>query len=91
MPKNKIHPKCIPRTEADVRRAFGLGYTEGMKLIMDVMVYTLGCECDMPDDWLDFYHDRFMKTLDCRMNGELTDHDIQNATYQEKGWEIKTK
>lgn len=76
---------------ADVRRAYGEGYQDGMKDLMDVMVYTLGSECDMPEDWLDFFHDRFMKTLECRLHGELSAHDIKSTLYQEKGWEIEIK
>lgn len=92
MPANKkVNPKNIPRTEADVRRAYGQGYEDGMKDLMDVMVYTLGSECEMSDEWLTFYHDRFMKILECRLHGELTTHDLRSTVYNEKGWEVEFK
>jgi len=86
--KRKPNPNKKPQTEADVRRAYGEGYHDGMKDLMDVMVYTLGSECEMSDDWLDFFHARFMKTLDCHLHGELTTYDLRKTMYAEKGWEV---
>lgn len=84
----KTNLRRVPQTMADVRRAYGEGYQDGMKDLMDVMVYTIGSECEMSDEWLDFFHDRFMKTLECRLHGELTPYDLRKTMYAEKGWEV---
>ena len=87
----KKNPNKIPRTEADVRRAYGEGYYDGLHDLMDIMVYTIGSECEMSDDWLDFFHERFMKTMECFFHGELTSHDLRSTMYAEKGWEVEIK
>ena len=86
--KRVTNPKRIPRTEADVQKAYSDGFQDGMRDIMDVMVYTLGAECEMSDEWLDFFHERFMKNLLCHVHGELTTYDMRKTLYAEKGWEV---
>lgn len=89
--KTKTNPKNIPRTESDVRRAYDDGFTDGMRDLLDVLVYTLGSECEMSDEWLDFFHERFMKNMECHYHGELTTHDLRATVYAEKGWEVSFK
>lgn len=89
--KRVTNPKRIPRTEADVQRAYSEGFQDGMRDIMDVMVYTLGAECEMSDDWLDFFHERFMKNLECHVHGELTTYDMRKTLYAEKNWRVELK
>ena len=86
--KNKINPQRIPKTQADVNKAYDLGVDAGMRLLMDVMVYTLGCDMDCDDEWLSFFHDRFMANVDSHLHGELTQRDMRSTAYAEKGWEI---
>ena len=40
------------------------------------------------DEWLSFFHDRFMANVDSHLHGELTQHDMRATAYAEKGWEI---
>lgn len=89
--KRTINPKRIPRTQADVDKAYDLGVEAGGKMVLDLLVYTIGCDMDMPDDWLDKFHERFMKNMDCHINGELTAYDMRKTTYFEKGWEVELK
>lgn len=90
-PKSKINPRKIPRSQADVERAFNEGFIDGAKDFLDVMVFTLGCDCDMSDEWLDFFHERFMANYDSHINGELTTSDMKKTAYAEKGWEVVMK
>ena len=85
----KTNLRRVPQTMADVRRAYGEGYQDGMKDLMDIMVYTIGTDMEMSDEWLERFHERFMKNLDCHINGELTTYDIRSTMYAEKGWEVK--
>lgn len=87
----KTNPKRIPRSQADVEKAYDQGFEDGMRDLMDVMVYTLGTDMEESDEWLDFFHSRFMKNLECHIHGELTTHDMRTTTYAEKGWEVEIK
>lgn len=89
MPTTKTNPKRIPRSQADVDKAYGDGFYNGLRDALDIMVYTLGCDCEMSDDWLDFFHERFMKNLECHVHGELSTKDMRNTMYAEKGWEVQ--
>ncbi len=85
----KTNPNKIPRTEADVKRAYSEGFQDGMKDLMDLMIYTIATDMEMQDDWLDRYHDRFIKNLECHIHGELTAYDMRKTAYSEKGWEVQ--
>lgn len=89
MSKNpKVNPRNIPRSAADVVKAFDNGVETGARMMLDIMVYTLGCDMDMSDEWLSFFHDRFMANVDSHLHGELTQHDMRATAYAEKGWEV---
>ena len=85
------NPRRISRTEADVLKAYSDGFTDGMQDLMDLMVFTIGAEMDMPDDWLDRFHERFMKNLECHVHGELTTYDMRKTLYAEKNWRVELK
>ena len=55
--KRKTNPNKIPKSQADVDKAFDLGLETGMQMLLDVMVYTLGCDMDCEDEWLEHFHD----------------------------------
>lgn len=79
----KTNPNRIPRSQADVEKAF----RDGAAMTMEVMIFTLGTDMDMPDEWLDKYHERFMAHLKALNAGYITVEDLKQTTYQEKGWE----
>ena len=79
----KVNPRRIPRSQADVEKAF----RDGAAMTMEVMIFTLGTDMDMSDEWLDKYHERFMAHLKALNAGYITVEDLKQTTYQEKGWE----
>ena len=89
--RKNTNPRRISRTEADVQRAYSEGFQDGMEDLIDVMVFTIGADMDMPDDWLDRFHERFMKNLECHVHGELTTYDMRNTLYAEKNWRVELK
>ena len=88
--KRKTNPLKIPRSQADVDKAYADGVDAGRLDIIDVVVYTIGADMDLPEEFLDRFHDRFIKNLDCHINGELRTKDLRYALYAEKGWEVKS-
>ncbi len=89
--KRQTNPSKIPKSQADVDRAYDLGVEAGGKMVLDLLVYTIGCDMDMPDDWLDRFHERFMKNLLCHTQGELTTYDLRSTLYAERGWSVEIK
>ena len=85
----KVNPRRIQRSQADVEKAYGQGFEDGMRDLMDVMIYTLGTDMEESDKWLDRFHDRFIKNLECHVHGELTTYDMRKIAYSEKGWEVQ--
>lgn len=83
------NPNNAQRTQKDVNRAYGEGFYNGLRDAIDIMVYTLGCDCEMADDWLEFFHERFMKNFECHVHGELSTKDMRDTVYAEKGWEVQ--
>lgn len=81
----KVNPRRIPRSQADVDKAF----RDGATMTMELMIFTLGTDMDMPDEWLDQFHDRYMAHLRALNAGYISVEDLKQTTYQEKGWETE--
>ena len=81
--KLKVNTRRIPRSQADVDKAF----RDGAIMVMELMIFTLGTDMDMSDEWLDKYHDRFIAHLRALNAGYITVDDLKKTTYQEKGWQ----
>lgn len=82
--KNKTNPRKIPRSQADVDKAF----ENGASLMLDLIVFTLGTDMEMPDEWLEQFHERYMAHLKALTDGYISREDLRNTTYQERGWEV---
>lgn len=80
----KVNPRRIPRSQADVDKAF----RDGAAMTLELMVFTLGTDMDMSDEWLDKFHERYMAHLRAYNAGYITAEDLKQTTYQEKGWEL---
>ena len=81
--KLKVNTRRIPRSQADVDKAF----RDGAIMVMELMIFTLGTDMDMSDEWLDKYHDRFTAHLRALNAGYITVDDLKKTTLQEKGWQ----
>lgn len=87
--KRKTNPRRIPCTQADVERAMKYGSDTGASIILDVMIYTLATDFQLPDAWLDKFHERFMAHIDSYVKGYLSQEDMRQTTLAERGWEVQ--
>ncbi len=85
----KTNPRRKPATQADVNRAKDEGFSMGAELMLDLMIYTLGTDFDMTDEWFDRFHERFMNHMDSFVKGYLSKEDMRSTTLEERGWEVK--
>lgn len=89
--KHKTNPLKIPKTQADVDRAYEKGREDAIKILLNICVYTLGSDMGMSDEDLEIFNKRFIKNLECHLTGEMTEKDIRETLLAEKGWEIEIK
>lgn len=85
----KTNPRKRPASAADVNRAKDEGFQMGAELMLDLMIYTLGTDFEMTDEWLDRYHERFMAHMDSFARGYLSKEDMRSTTLEERGWEVR--
>lgn len=85
----KTNPRKRPASAADVNRAKDEGFRMGAELMLDLMIYTLGTDFEMTDEWLDRYHERFMAHMDSFAKGYLSKEDMRSTTLEERGWEVR--
>lgn len=85
----KTNPRKRPASAADVNRAKDEGFQMGAELMLDLMIYTLGTDFEMTDEWLDRYHERFMAHMDSFAKGYLSKEDMRSTTLEERGWEVR--
>ena len=84
MQKHKqTNPRRIPRTQADVEKAFH----DGAATLMHIVLFTIGTDMEVSDEWLDKFHDRFTAHIDALKTGYLTTDDMRQTTFEERGWE----
>ena len=87
--KHKTNPLKIPKTQADVDRAYEKGRVDAMTIFLNICVFTLGCDMGMSDDDLETFHKRFVKILECHLMGEMREKDIRDTLLTERGWEVQ--
>lgn len=87
--KRKTNPNKIPKTQADVDRAYEEGRLEAMTTFLNVCVFTLGSDMSMSDDDLETFNKRFIKNLECHLMGEMREKDIRDTLLAERGWEVQ--
>lgn len=89
--KHKTNPNKIPKTQADVDRAYEEGRLEAMTAFLNVCIFTLGSDMGMSDEDLETFNRRFIKNLECHLMGEMREKDIRDTLLAERGWKIELK
>lgn len=86
-----VNPNKIPKTQADVDRAYEKGKVDAMTIFLNICVFTLGSDMGMSDDDLETFNKRFVKNLECHILGEMREKDIRDTLLAERGWQIELK
>lgn len=87
----KLNPRKIPKSQADVDRAYEKGKLDAMTIFLNICVFTLGSDMGMSDDDLEIFNKRFVKNLECHIMGEMREKDIRDTLLAERGWQIELK
>jgi hypothetical protein len=96
MPTNKTrktscNPRKIPRTQADVDKAYDKGLMDGTVCGLTVMLYVLKDKFEAEDEQLQEFSDAFNYTIDSMAKGYITQADLKNVVKQEYGTVIELK
>lgn len=75
----KVNPNRIPRTQADVDRAYSDGMDFGCEFALNVVLYVLKDKHDAPDEDIMQFRDEFMYVIDSVAKKYLSYSDIQRA------------
>ena len=81
------NPRSVPKTKADVDRAYEQGVHDGMMMFLNIALLTfndIGCE----DEFLERFNKKFNSNLESHVKRFINERDIQETLKSEKGWEI---
>ncbi len=87
----KPNPRNIPRTQADVDKAYQRGQDEGTQGALTIMLYTLKDKFGADDDQLKQFADAFNYTLDGIAKGYVKESDLRTVIKKEYGITVEIK
>ena len=87
----KTNPRRIPRTQADVDRAYDKGLTDGTICGLTVMLYVLKDKFDAEDEQLLEFSKAFNRTIEAMNEGYVTEADLKTVVREEYGTVINVK
>lgn len=76
---NKLNPRNVPCSKADVDRAEKKGMDLGMEFALNIVLFVLKDKHDAPNDDILQLRDEFMYVIDSVSRGYLTYSDIKAA------------
>jgi len=85
----KTNPKKVPRTQADVDRAFDEGLGKGAEIMLYIMTFILVNDWNASDEHLDSIAKRTSQYFREIQSGELKFKDIVTTMKEEYNLEVK--
>lgn len=86
----KKRPSTVPRSEADVQRAYREGAREGLKLGLDITLHALMCDMEQSEEFLERFNHYYNSGLASVKAGKkvLTKEDIRRNLLEERNLEV---
>lgn len=88
---SKTNPRRIPRTQADVDRAYERGKKEGVNGALVLFLFTMMDKFGADDAQLREFADAFSYTVDSIEKGYITEADLRKVVRDEYHTTIETK
>lgn len=85
------NPRRIPRTQADVDKAYKRGMTDGLQGALTIMLYTLKDKFGTGDEELQEFANAFNYTVDGINKGYVSEKDLQSVIRDEYGTTVVMK
>ena len=87
----KTNPRKIPRTQADVDRAYQRGRDDGAKSSIIIMLYAMKDKFGATDEQLTEFFNAITYTVDSINKGYVTEADLQTVIKEEYGMQFVIK
>lgn len=87
----KINPRNIPRSQADVDKAYDRGKTDGAKSSIIIMMYALKDKFGASDDELTDFFNAITYVVDSINKGYITEKDLQTVIKEDYDLEFVLK
>lgn len=75
----KTNPRRVPKTQADVDKAYDRGREEGAKSSIIIMMYAMKDKLGATDEQLTEFFDAITYTVDSINKGYITEKDLQTV------------
>lgn len=87
----KTNPRNIPRSQADVDKAYERGKTDGAKSSIIIMMYALKDKMGASDEELEQFFNAITYTVDSINRGYITEKDLQTVIKEDYDMEFVLK
>ena len=87
---SKPNPRRIPRSQADVARAYKAGMEAATLGLLGIVVITLK-DLGEPDEYIAKFEKKFNRTVQSWLNGEIKERDVSGALKEDYGIEVDLK
>ena len=87
----KTNPRKIPKTQADVDKAYDRGRTDGAKSTVIIMMYALKDKFNASDEQLTEFFEAITYTVDSINKGYITEKDLQTVIKEDYDMEFVLK
>ena len=89
MGKKKINPRCIPRSQADVDRAYRRGQSETIEFACAVACVSLQDVFSPTEEQMRAFNRKFNVNVQSILDGSIKYRDVMDALSTEYGMEIE--
>lgn len=86
-PSKRTNSRKIPKSQADVDRAYEQGVNKGLEMFLDVTLLTFD-DMGLSDEFVEKFNIKFNSNLKQWLSKRISQHDIREALLQEKGWSV---
>lgn len=87
----KVNPKRVPKSQADVNKAYDKGLTDGSICALTIMLYCLKDKFNADDEQLQAFADAFNYLVDSMAKGYITQADLKCVVKEEYGTVLTVK
>ena len=89
--RNKTNPRRVPKTQADVDKAYERGKTDGAKSSIIIMMYAMKDKFGATDEQLTDFFEAITYTVDSINKGYVTEKDLQTVIKEDYDMEFVLK
>ena len=89
MSKQKINPRCIPRSQADVDRAYKRGQSETIEFACAVACLSLHDVFSPTEEQMRMFNEKFNVNVQSILDGSIKYADVMDVLSTEYGVEIE--